>query len=153
MYKQYFSLCDSVIKPVVKNKSQPDCTEETHSLTKEKLPVERVKTSTTKSKTHSKDKLSTSLPSVSITPIKEEKIEKSISEPKEPKPTKSKKSSIVASNSVVDIDIPLATTANVSSPTGNPNNSAISGNKQKVKTSKKPKKLVSAHPAFYFVSI
>lgn len=150
-----FSFCHSLIKPIVKNKSPPESAEETRSFSKEKSPVERVKSSITKSKTHSKDKSSTSsLPSsVSITPIKIKEEETEIIP--EIKPPKLKKSSVISTNTVVDIDIPSASASNMSSPIdSNLNNSAITGNKQKVKTSKKPKKAPTRpFPFFYFVSI
>ncbi|XP_008178376.1 transcription initiation factor TFIID subunit 3 isoform X1 [Acyrthosiphon pisum] len=137
-----------VIKPIVKNKSPSECIDESHNLSKEKSPVERVKSSTIKSKAHSKDKLSTTtLPSVPLVP-KEEEIE-SVTEPI-PKPSKSKKTAVLPPSTVMDSDIPATTSGNASVSSA-VTNSVASSNKHKVKTTKKSKKITTQpHPAFYF---
>lgn len=112
--------------------------------------MERVKSSTTKSKTHSKEKLSTAtLQPVPLVP-KEEEIE-SVTESIH-KPTKSKKSTVVPPSTVVVTDIPVTTSGNASVSSAVAN-SVASSNKHKVKTTKKSKKITTQpHPAFYFVS-
>lgn len=146
----YIFFCYSVIKPIVKNKSPSECIDESHNLSKEKSPVERVKSSTIKSKAHSKDKLSTAtLQSVPLAP-KEVEIE-SITEPI-PKSSKSKKAAVLPLTTVVDADISATTSGNASVSSVVTNSVALS-NKHKVKTTKKSKKITTQpHPAFYFVS-
>lgn len=141
-------MCYSVIKPIVKNKSPVSCVDEIHNFSKEKSPVERIKSSVTKTKIHSKEKLSTdNLPVVSVTPSIEEEV-KSLPEPK---PPKLKKSTPVSSTIV---DIPSTISSNSSISSAAVSNSVTPNNKPKVKTVKKSKKtLTQQHPAFYFVSI
>lgn len=144
-----FVFCFSVIKPIIKNKSSSECILESHNLSKEKSLVERVKSSTVKSKAHSKEKLSTATsPNVPLIP--KEEIE-SVTEPL-PKPSKSKKTSVVPPSAVVDSNIPATTSGNASV-SYSITNSVASSNKHKVKTAKKSKKTINQpNPAFYFVS-
>ncbi|XP_022162319.1 transcription initiation factor TFIID subunit 3-like [Myzus persicae] len=137
-----------VIKPIVKNKSPSVCTDESHNLSKEKSPVERVKSSTAKSKAHTKEKLSSAtLPPVQLV-LKEEEIE-SVTEPI-PKPSKSKKPTVVPPSTVMVTDIPATTSGNASASSA-VTNAVASSNKHKVKTTKKSKKITTQpHPAFYF---
>ncbi|XP_027846878.2 transcription initiation factor TFIID subunit 3-like isoform X1 [Aphis gossypii] len=139
-----------LIKPIVKNKSPSECIDESHNLSKEKekSPVERVK-STTKSKAHSKEKISTTtLLSTPLVPNKEEQIE-SVTEPI-PKPSKSKKNTIVPLSADVDTDISATTSINASVSSALIN-SIVSSNKHKVKLAKKSKKIApQPHPAFYY---
>lgn len=134
----------SVIKPVIKDKSPPALVDESLNLSKEKSPVEHVKPSVIKSKTHSKDKLSTTiLPPILLTSSKEEI--KSTPEIKLPKIKKS---------SLDNIDILSSSTSNTPAITSPGSNSIPLKNKYKVKIIKKPKKIeTQKHPAFYFVSI
>ncbi|XP_025200448.1 transcription initiation factor TFIID subunit 3 [Melanaphis sacchari] len=140
-----------LIKPIVKNNSPSECIDDSHNLSKEKekSPVERVKSSTAKSKAHSKDKLSTTTSqSIPLVSNKEEKIE-SVTEPVS-KPSKSKKNAVVPPSAVVDTDISVITSLNASVSSALIN-SITSSNKQKVKTAKKSKKIVTQpHPAFYY---
>lgn len=112
--------------------------------------MERVK-STTKSKTHSKEKTSaTTLLSMPLVPNKEEQIE-SVTEPI-PKPSKSKKNTIVPLSADVDTDISATTSINASVSSALIN-SIVSSNKHKIKIAKKSKKIVTQpHPAYYYVS-
>lgn len=112
--------------------------------------MERVK-STTKSKAHSKEKISTTtLLSTPLVPNKEEQIE-SVTEPI-PKPSKSKKNTIVPLSADVDTDISATTSINASVSSALIN-SIVSSNKHKVKLAKKSKKIApQPHPAFYYVS-
>lgn len=145
----HFIFCFSVIKPIIKNKFPSEFIDESDKLSKEKSPVERVKLSTVKSKSHSKEKLSTATsPSVPLIP--KEEIE-SVTEPL-PKPSKSKKTTVVPLSTVVDFNIPATTSGNASV-SSSVTNSVASSNKHKVKTTKKSKKIITQpHPAFYFVS-
>lgn len=137
-----------IIKPIVKNKSPVSCVGGLPNFSKEKSPVERTKSSVTKAKIHSKEKLIVdTLPLASVTPIIEEEIK---SLPKL-KPPKLKKLTPVSSTIV---DIPPTISSNSSTSSVEVSNSTTSNNKSKVKTAKKSKKtLTQPHPAFYFVSI
>lgn len=142
----------SVIKPVVKNKSPPGSAVELHDTPNEKLPVERVKPSSTKSKTHSKEKSSAVLPSISLKCTKEDDVE-SIPETKQSKSKKSIVSPAVPPSSDVNVDIPSTASGNTSISSSVDTNSASSSNKHKIKTVKKSKKTEIEKPAaFYFVS-
>ncbi|VVC33006.1 Hypothetical protein CINCED_3A004761 [Cinara cedri] len=122
-----------VIKPVIKNKSPLSFSDEPPVLTKEKSPVERVKSSVTKS---NKEKTSVgSISTVSLTTPNEEKTKT----PSESKP-KSKKKSTVSPSSVPNIGNSSPSTSTVTS-----------SHKHKGKPIKKSKKTtVQKHPAFYF---
>lgn len=137
----------------MKTKSPSECIDKSslHNLSKENSPVEKVKSST-KSKAHSKEKSSTAiLPSVPLVSTKEKEIE-SVTE-HIPKPSKSKKSTVVPSSAtVVDTDNHVTASVNTSVFSAI-NNSVAPNNKHKFKTTKKSKKTVTRpHPAFYFVS-
>lgn len=136
-------MCYSVIKPVIKDKSPPILVDESHNFSKEKSPVERVKTTVIKSKIHSKDKLPTTIvPPILLTSSKEE-----IKNIPEIKPPKIKKASLD------NIDIPSASTSITPAITSSGSNSVPLKNKFKVKIVKKPKKTeTQKHPAFYYVS-
>jgi len=85
-----------------------------------------------------------------LVPNKEEQIE-NVTEPI-PKPSKSKKNTVVPPSAVVDTDISVTTSVNASVSSALIN-SIASSNKHKVKTTKKSKKVVTQpHPAFYYVS-
>lgn len=115
----------------------------------EKSPVERVKSSVSKSKAHSKEKNSATIsPIIPPTPVK---IEESI-ESVDSKPSKSKKSIVtVPANPIVDTEI--ATTASGSNSVTSAGNSTTPVSKHKTKIIKKQKKSTAQqHPAFYFVS-
>lgn len=112
--------------------------------------MERVKSSTTKSKTHSKEKNSANIPpNVPSTPVKVEEGIESV----DSKSSKSKKSTVAApANPIVDTEIPTTTSGNNSVPSVS--NSTTPASKHKAKPIKKPKKSTTQqHPAFYFVSI
>lgn len=107
-----------------------------------------MKSSVTKSKLHSKEKSSVIIPPlpVTLTLIKADEITVS-----ESKPSKSKKSTVIPSNVVKEIDIPSTTPDNSVLSSSSGPNSVISNNKQKIKTTKKTKKTTTQqHPAFYF---
>lgn len=125
----------SVIKPVVKNKSPVNFSDEPPVLIKEKSP-EHVKSSVTKS---NKEKMSTApLSTVPLTTPNEEKT-KTLPESK----PKSKKKSTVSPSSVPDVGNSSPSTSTVTL-----------SHKNKVKAIKKSKKpMIQKHPAFYFVSI
>lgn len=140
----------SVIKPIVKNKSL-DCDDTTvHNVSKE-MPIENVKPAVTKSKVHSKDKNPTTPVSTLVTSNKEDSTVKTL----DPKPSKSKKSTVVLPSIVENIPTSHEITSDpLPVPISTDNNAVVSGSKHKIKTSKKPKKLsTQSHPAFYFVSV
>lgn len=120
-----------------------------HNVSKE-MPVENIKSAITKSKVHSKDKNPTVPVSTLLTSNKEDSTVKTI----DPKPSKSKKSTVILPSTVENISTSHEISSDPSPLPISSDNAVASGNKHKIKTSKKPKKLsTQSPPAFYFVSV